>query len=90
MTTHTYTQEQHDKMIELLLKIQIYLPANTSPEECKVIDAAIKDIYKILYSETTTRKIYNPVTGKYYNITERSSVYDGEVKGLWDYNKKKN
>ncbi len=89
MTTHIYTQEQHDKIVELLLKIQIFLPSNTSPEECKVIDESVKDIYKILYSETTTtRKVYNPLTNKYYNIAERSSKHDGKVKGMWKHNKK--
>jgi len=82
--TYTYTKEQHDKIVELLLKIQIYLPSNTSPEECKIIDEAVKDIYKILYSEEkTTRKIYNPVTKTYYNITERSSKNKIPIKGLW-------
>ena len=84
--TYTYTKEQHDKIIELLLKIQIYLPSRASPEECKVIDEAVKDIYKILYSkEKTTRKIYNPVTNTYYDIVERSSKYKepGDIKGLW-------
>lgn len=86
MATYNYTQEQHDKIVELLLKIQIYLPSNTSPEEYKIINEAVKDIYKILYSEEkTTRKIYNPVTNTYYNITERSSKYSkpGDIKGLW-------
>ena len=77
MTTYTYTQEQHDKMIELLLKIQMNM------NDTDIINEAIKDIYKVLYSETTTRKIYNPVTVKYYNIKERFSVYDGKVKGMW-------
>ena len=86
MTTtnyYNYTQEQRDKIVELLLKIQ------TNMDNPEIIDEAVKDIYKIIYNNTT-RKIDNPVTGTYYNITERSSVYDGEVKGLWDYNKKKN
>lgn len=82
MTTHTYTQEQHDKIIELLLKIQIYLPANNSPYECKVIDDAVKDIYKILYNETP-RKIYNPVTKKSYDVVERSSKNKMLVKSLF-------
>ena len=72
MTTsnyYDYTEEQHDKMIELLLKIQINM---NDPE---IIDAAVKDIYKIIYSETVQR-IYNPATGKYYNIKKRSSVYN--------------
>lgn len=89
MSTYNYTEEQRDKIIELLLKIQIYLPSRASPEECKVIDEAVKDIYKILYSkEKTTRKIYNPVTDKYYDVVERSSKYNGKVKGLWRKNHK--
>jgi hypothetical protein len=83
---YTYTQEQRDKIVELLLKIQIFLPSNTSPEECKVIDNAVKDIYKIIYSnQKTTRKIYNPVTKMHYNITERSSKYNepGSIRGIW-------
>jgi len=84
MPTYNYTQEQRDKIVELLLKIQIFLPSNTSPEECKVIDEAVKDIYKVIYNgDKTTRKIYNPVTKKHYDIVERSSKYDGEVKGLF-------
>jgi hypothetical protein len=60
---YNYTQEQHDKIIELLLKIQMNIN-NTD-----IIDESVKDIYKILYSEiTTTRKVYNPLTNKYYNI----------------------
>lgn len=84
---YTYTQEQRDKIVELLLKIQIFLPTNIAPDECKVIDDAVKDIYKVIYnSDKTTRKIYNPVTDKYYNITERSSKYKepGSIKGLWE------
>ena len=84
--TYTYTKEQHDKIVELLLKIQIFLPSNTSPEECKVIDEAVKDIYKVIYNgDKTARKIYNPVTDKYYNITERSSKYKepGSIRGIW-------
>lgn len=90
MTTtsyYEYTQEQCDKIIEQLLKIQINLPLDKAPQECKVIDSAIKDIYAILYSETVQR-VYNPVTKKYYNIRTRSSVYDGKVKGMWKHNKK--
>ena len=80
MTTsnyYNYTDEQRDKIVELLLKIQINMD---NPE---IVDETVKDIYKILYSETK-QKIYNPVTGTYYNIRKRSSVYDGKVKGLWD------
>jgi hypothetical protein len=87
MEYYTYTQEQHDKIVELLLKIQIFLPSNTSPEECKVIDEAVKDIYKIIYSEQSEIKwrIYNPVTGHYYNIVKKSSKYkeSGSIKGIW-------
>ena len=84
MSTYNYTQEQRDKIVELLLKIQIFLPSNTSPEECKVIDEAVKDIYKIIYNETP-RKIYNPVTKKSYNVVEISSKYKepGSIRGIW-------
>jgi len=87
MTTYNYTEDQRDKIIEQLLKIQINLPIDKAPQECEVIDSAIKDIYAILYSETVQR-VYNPVTKKYYNIKERSSKYDGKVKGMWKHNKK--
>ncbi len=83
---YTYTQEQRDKIVELLLKIQIYLPSCASPEECKVIDEAVKDIFKIIYSnQKTTRKIYNPVTNTYYDIVEGSSKYNepGSIRGIW-------
>lgn len=32
-----------------------------------------------------TKRVFNPVTGKYYSITERSSAYTepGEIRGLW-------
>ena len=81
---YTYTQEQRDKIVELLLKIQIFLPSNTSPEECKVIDETVKDIYKIIYNETPC-KIYNPITKKSYNVVERSSKYNepGSIRGIW-------
>ena len=36
------------------------------------------------------RKIYNPVTGKYYDARLRSSKYgkNGEIRGLWEIEKK--
>jgi len=39
---------------------------------------------------TKVKRIFNPVTGKYYKIRERSSKYGepGEIKGLW--NRKRN
>lgn len=77
---YTYTQEQRDKIIDMLLKIQINI------DNTEIVKDAVKDIYKVLYSEATTRKIYNPVTGKYYNTKERSSVYDGKIKGMWKKN----
>jgi hypothetical protein len=79
MTTYNYTEEQRDKIVELLLKIQMNI--NNS----EIIDTSVKDIYKIIYSEQpkTTRKIYNPITGKCYIINERSGIYDGNIKGLW-------
>jgi hypothetical protein len=48
MTTtnyYNYTQEQRDKIVELLLKIQMNI--NNS----EIIDEAVKDIYKILFWE---------------------------------------
>ena len=39
---------------------------------------------------TTIKKIFNPVTGKYYEIREHSGKYGGpgQIKGLWSYEKK--
>ncbi|WP_220681365.1 hypothetical protein [Methanofollis formosanus] len=43
-------------------------------------------------SSTQKKRIYNPVTGKYYAIRERSSRYGeaGQIKGLWSSKKRKN
>jgi len=86
MTTpyYEYTQEQHAEIVALLLKIQINLPVDKAERECRIIDGAVKDIYKILYTKTE-QKIYNPVTKKYYTIRKRSGVYKnaGDIKGLW-------
>jgi len=84
MTTYILTQEQHDKIISYLLKIQINI------DNKEIIDGAVKDIYKILYTKTE-QKIYNPVTGKYYTIRQRSSVYKnaGDIKGMWEDKSKK-
>ena len=40
---------------------------------------------------TTKKRNYNPLTGKYYEIRQRSSAYGeaGEIKGLWSSKKKK-
>jgi hypothetical protein len=78
MPTHTLTQEQYDEIISCLLKIQMNI------DNKETINGAVKDIYKILYTETE-RKIYNPVTGKYYSICKRSGVNKnaGEIKGMW-------
>jgi hypothetical protein len=37
------------------------------------------------------KRIYNPVTGKYYEVRQRSSKYGkpGQIKGLWGPKKKK-
>ncbi len=37
------------------------------------------------------KRIYNPVTGKYYEIRQHSSKYGtaGQIKGLWSSKKKK-
>lgn len=33
---------------------------------------------------TKVKRIYNPVTGTYYTIKQRSSKYKpGEIKGIW-------
>ncbi|MFA5247921.1 MAG: hypothetical protein WCX79_00610 [Candidatus Paceibacterota bacterium] len=87
MTTtpyYEYTQEQHDEIVMNLLKIQINLPINKAERECRIIDGAVKDIYKILYAKSE-QKVYNPVTGKYYSICKRSSVNKnaGNIKGMW-------
>jgi hypothetical protein len=89
MTTYILTQEQHDEIIKNLLKIQTNLPTDKS-RECRIIDGAVKDIYKILYSKSE-QKVYNPVTGKYYKISKRSSVNKnaGDIKGLWGWKKHK-
>jgi len=73
MTTtpyYEYTQEQHDEIVMNLLKIQINLPLD-KPKECRIIDGAVKDIYKILYTKSE-QKVYNSVTKKYYDIRKRS------------------
>jgi hypothetical protein len=87
MTTtsyYEYTQEQHDEIVALLLKIQMNLPVDKADQECRVIDGAVKDIYKILYTKIEQR-VYNPLTKKYYNIRKRSSINKnaGDIKGLW-------
>ncbi len=37
------------------------------------------------------KRIYNPVTGKYYEVRQKSSKYGkpGQIKGLWDIKKSK-
>ncbi len=37
------------------------------------------------------KRIYNPVTKKYYSIRQRTTKYGraGQIKGLWSYKKKK-
>jgi len=44
----------------------------------------------IVSSIPPPKKIFNPVTGKYYEIREHSGKYGGPglVKGLWSYEKK--
>lgn len=41
--------------------------------------------------DSPQKKIYNPVTGTYYEIREHSGKYKGpgHVKGLWSFEKKK-
>jgi hypothetical protein len=40
---------------------------------------------------TAKKRIYNPVTGKYYELRERTSKggIAGQIKGLWSSKKKK-
>jgi hypothetical protein len=40
---------------------------------------------------TAKKRIYNPTTGKYYEIRQRSSVYGepGQIKGLWSSKKRR-
>jgi|WetSurMetagenome_2_1015567.scaffolds.fasta_scaffold281802_2 hypothetical protein len=44
----------------------------------------------IVYPSPPPGKIFNPVTGKYYEIREHSGKYNGpgQIKGLWSYEKK--
>jgi len=37
------------------------------------------------------KRIYNPVTGKYYAIRQKTTKYGkaGQIKGLWTFKKKK-
>lgn len=94
-----YTDEQRQETIKLLMNIQLHMPWKKARCECEHINESIKGIYEILdmvkYQSNqpdhdTTRKIYNPVTKKSYDIVERSSKYNGETKGLWDHSKNKN
>jgi hypothetical protein len=40
---------------------------------------------------TKVKRIFNPVTGKYYEIRQRSSEFGqaGEIQGLWSTKKKR-
>ena len=42
-------------------------------------------------TSTARKRIYNPVTHKYYEIRQNSSKYGGpgQIKGLWSSDKKK-
>ena len=79
------------------MKIQLYMPWKKAHYECEHMNESIKGIYDILdmvkyqtNQPETEQKIYNPVTGKYYIIRQRSSVNKnaGEIKGLWSYKDK--
>lgn len=94
MTFYNYTDGQRQETIKLLLDIQLHMPWKKARCECEHMNEAIKEIYEILDmvkhqtnqpEEKATRRIFNPVTGSYYNIAERSSVYKnaGDIKGLW-------
>jgi uncharacterized protein (DUF2147 family) len=92
MITYNYTDEQRRETIKLLQKIQLNLHWKKARAECENIDSAVKGIYEILDmvkyqtnqpEEKTTRKIYNPVTDKYYDIVGRSSKNKIPIKGLW-------
>ena len=41
--------------------------------------------------KTKKKRIYNPVTKKYYSLRQRTSKYGrpGQIKGLWSSSKKK-
>ncbi len=41
--------------------------------------------------KSTKRRIYNPVTGKYYEIRQRTTKHGrrGQIKGLWKPKKKR-
>jgi hypothetical protein len=43
-----------------------------------------------MFSAMATKRIHNPVTGKYYELRQRSSVNGeaGQIKGLWKPKKK--
>jgi hypothetical protein len=47
--------------------------------------------HDIVSPSTAKKRIYNPVTHKYYEIRQNSSKYGepGQVKGLWSSKKKK-
>ncbi len=42
-------------------------------------------------SDKKQMRIYNPVTGKYYDVRQRSSKYGqkGQITGLWSASRKK-
>jgi hypothetical protein len=44
----------------------------------------------IMSPSTAKKRIYNPVTGRYYEIRQNSSKYGepGQIKGLWSSKKK--
>ena len=84
MTLYNFTDEQRQETIKLLMNIQLHMPWKKARCECDHMNEAIKGICEILdmvKQQETTRKIYNPVTGTYYNI--KKSVCDGKVKGIW-------
>lgn len=46
--------------------------------------------HDLMSSATTKKRIYNPVTERYYEIRQNSSKYEkpGQIKGLWSLKKK--
>ena len=57
-------------------------------------DEALAEIKEAIsgYLEVAKKRIHNPVTGKYYEVRQRSSKYgkNGQITGLWSSSKKKN
>jgi hypothetical protein len=48
-------------------------------------------VFKVAEERKRRKRIYNPVTGKYYEVRQRTTKYGraGQIKGLWKPPKKK-